>query len=198
MRSTVTDGVCTPHLSLHLGTHIVLPLQRLPLDRWAQNPACRFHVKKSVALWHRIPCHTSMRSRSGQFVVRKPARLQSTSVEGGDWMPRSIWTCGVAGRARLAERLPLSVTLTVFRACCHHIRTRVPFTGVEDVLSETMVKFKDALTNETSFRPEDRNVIHRDETPHSKRCCSVSTFIARVSRVAKNMVDRDVKVTPLA
>ena len=101
----------------------------------------------------------------------------------------------MAGRARLAERLPLPVPLTVFRACCHRIRSKVPFTGVKTVLSETMVKFKEALTKETSFRPEDTNVIHRDQTPHAKRCCRVSTFIDRVSRVAINMVGRDVKVT---
>ena len=70
-----------------------------------------------------------------------------------------------------------------------------PFTGVEAVLSETMVQFKEALNEETSFRPESRNSILGDETSHAKRCCSVSTFIARVSRVAINMASRDVKVT---
>ena len=65
---------------------------------------------------------------------------------------------------------------------------------MEAVLSETMVQFKEALNKETPLRPEIRNVILGDETSHAKRCCSVSTFIARVSRVAINMVSRDVKV----
>ena len=37
-----------------------------------------------------------------------------------------------------------------------------------------------ALSEETSFRPENRNVILGDEAPHAKRSGSVSTLIARV------------------
>ena len=51
-----------------------------------------------------------------------------------------------------------------------------------------MRNFKEALNKETLFRPENRNVIIGDETPHAKRGCSVSTLIARVSREAIDMV----------
>ena len=62
-------------------------------------------------------------------------------------------------------------------------------------LSETMENFKEALIKKITFRPENRHVILGDETLHGKRCCSVTTFVARVSRMAMSMVCRDVKVT---
>ena len=76
----------------------------------------------------------------------------------------------------------------------HHLRLNNHRLQNFDDLSETMANIKEALNNETSFRPENRNDILEDETSHAKRCCSVSTFIARVSRVAINMVGRDVKI----
>ena len=46
-----------------------------------------------------------------------------------------------------------------------------------------------------TFRPENRHVILGGENLRAKGCCIVSTFIARVSRMAIRMVCRDVKVT---
>ena len=57
-----------------------------------------------------------------------------------------------------------------------------------------MRNFKEALNEETSFRPENRIIMLGDETPHAKRGGSVGTLIACVPRMAIDMVGRDVKV----
>ena len=62
-------------------------------------------------------------------------------------------------------------------------------------LSKTMANFKEALNKKITFKLENRHVILGGETLHAKRCCRVSKFIARVSRMAMSMVCRDVKVT---
>ena len=61
-------------------------------------------------------------------------------------------------------------------------------------LGETVGTIIKALSKETSFRPANKNVILGDDAPHAKKSGSVSTLIARVSRVAINKVGRDVKV----